>query len=257
MLLCIDIGNTDITYGVFKGDDVILTFRTKSKTSHTSDEYGVQIIGILRENGIEKTQIKGVAISSVVPNIMYSFVNGIIKYFKLDPLVIQPGVKTGIAIKTENPKEVGADRIVDAVGAYYRYGGPLIVIDFGTATTFDVVDEEGSFIAAVTTPGIKITLQALISGAAKLPEIEIQKPASILAKNTVTSMQAGLVYGYIGQVEYIVGEIKRELNLPDMKVIATGGLSSVIKPHTKVIDHFDRDLTLRGLKMIYDRNQKA
>ena len=255
MLLAIDIGNTNITIGVMEGEHCTLTFRMTTKTPRTSDEYGVFIHSLLSSKGIDITEIEDVIISSVVPNIMYSFENGIRKYIKKEPMIIGPGIKTGIAIHTDNPKEVGADRIVDAAGAFYTYGGPLIVIDFGTATTYDVVSQKGVFEAAVTSPGIKITANALWQKAAKLPEIEIKKPKSILAKNTVASMQAGLVYGYIGQVEYIVKRIKEEMNIPDMKVVATGGLMRVLQDGTDVIDVYDSNLTFKGLYYIYDRNR--
>ncbi len=255
MLFVIDIGNTNIVLGAFKGDDLVVSWRMTTKTPRTSDEYGLFMYNLLLSKGIEQHAIKDVIIASVVPNIMYSLVNGIIKYFDTTPIIVGPGVKTGIDIRTDNPKEVGADRIVNTVSAYDTYGGPAIVIDFGTATTYDVVTEDGIFNAAITSPGIKISANALWQKAAKLPEIEIKKPDSILAKNTITSMQAGLVFGYIGQVEYIVKKIKEEMKQPDIKVIATGGLAKIIYPETDVIDVYDPMLTLKGLKIIYDKNR--
>lgn len=255
MLLAIDIGNTNITIGVHDHSEWIGTFRMTTNTPRTSDEYGLFIHALLQSKEIDISKIGGVIISTVVPNIMYSFINGIRKYVAVEPMIIGPGVKTGIAIHTDDPREVGADRIVDAAGAFYEYGGPVLVIDFGTATTYDVVSAKGVFEVAVTSPGIKITANALWDKAAKLPEIEIKKPASILAKNTVTSMQAGLVYGYIGQVEYIVKKIKEEMGLPDMKVVATGGLARILQGETEVIDIYDSNLTFKGLKYIYDRNR--
>lgn len=252
MLLTIDIGNTNITLGVYKGNTIIERFRMRTKTVKTSDEYGIFMVTLLREKGIQKESIKDVVISSVVPDIMYSFVNGIKKYFQKEPMIVGPGIKTGISIHTDNPKEVGADRIVDAVGGYNEYGGPIIVIDFGTATTIDFIDEKGVFKAAVTTPGIKISADALWKEAAKLPGIEIKKPKSILAKNTIHSMQAGLVYGYIGQVKYIVEKMQEELGIKT-KVVATGGLGRIIVEHLEDVE-YDADLTLKGLKYIYDRN---
>lgn len=255
MLFVIDIGNTNIVLGAFKGDDLVASWRMTTKTPRTSDEYGLFMYNLFLNKGIDKNGIKDVIIASVVPNIMYSLVNGIIKYFDTTPIIVGPGVKTGIDIRTDNPKEVGADRIVNTVSAYDTYGGPAIVIDFGTATTYDVVTDDGIFSAAITSPGIKICANALWQKAAKLPEIEIKKPSSILAKNTITSMQAGLVYGYIGQVEYIVKKIKEEMKRPDMKVIATGGLAKIIYSETDVIDVYDPMLTLKGLKIIYDKNR--
>lgn len=254
MLLVIDIGNTNITLGVSHEDEWIASFRLTTRTPRTSDEYGLSILSLLKIKNINKEEIKDVIISSVVPNIMHSFNNGIRKYLDIEPILIGPGIKTGISIHTDNPKEVGADRIVDAAGAYYTYGGPVIVVDFGTATTYDVVTEKGVFEAAVTSAGIKIIANALWQKAAKLPEIEIKKPTSILGKNTIDSMQAGIVYGYIGQVEYIINRIKKEMKLPNMKVVATGGLSTLLKGETDSIDIFDRKLTFKGLKYIYERN---
>lgn len=255
MLLVVDIGNTNITLGVMDGEEVIGRFRMTTKTQKTSDEYGVFISTLLKRKHIDIEAIEGVIISSVVPNIMYSFVSGIRKYIEVEPMIVGPGIKTGINIKTESPREVGADRIVDLVGAYYTYGGPAMVVDFGTATTFDVVTEDGAFTVGITSPGIKITANALWNMAAKLPEIEIAKPDTILATNTVTSMQAGLVYGYIGQVEYIVKKVKEALGY-DLQVIATGGLANIIFEETDVLDVYDRNLPFKGLKYIYDRNKK-
>lgn len=255
MLLVIDIGNTNIELGVFEDKQLIGNWRLTTKLQRTSDEYGFLIIDLIKHKKIDITKIEGVIIASVVPDIMYSFVNGIKKYLNIEPMIVGPGIKTGIKIATENPKEVGADRIVDIVAAYEIYGGPAIVIDFGTATTYDVVNDKGEFIAAVTATGIKLTANALWEGAAKLPKIEIKKPKSILAKNTVTSMQAGLVYGYIGQVEYIVKKIKEELGLNTIKVIATGGLARVILDETDIINDFEPLLTLQGLRMIAEKNR--
>lgn len=253
MLLVIDIGNTNITFGVYNEDDLITSFRMTTKTPRTSDEYGLIICSLLKLKDVNPKYIDDVIISTVVPNIMYSFNNAIKKYLDKEPIMIGPGIKTGISIHAEAPKEVGADRIVDAAGAYYTYGGPVLVIDFGTATTYDVVSKSGGFEAAITSPGIKISANALWQKAAKLPEIEIKKPPSILAKNTITSMQAGLVYGYIGQVEYIVNKVKEEMGV-DMKVVATGGLARIIYKETDVIDIYDPQLTFKGLKIIYDKN---
>lgn len=255
MILVIDIGNTNIVIGVFDGDTFKGPWRMLTKNRRTSDEYGIFIHHLLEYNNIDTDKFDNIIISSVVPNIMYSFTSAMRKYFEIDPLLIGPGIKTGIHIKAENPKEVGADRIVNAVAAYDIYGGPIIVIDFGTATTYDVVNEKGEFIAAITSPGIQISADALWSKAAQLPNIAIKKPPTILAKNTITSMQAGLVFGYIGQVEYIVNKIKEELKNPTLKVVATGGLGTIIYPETYVIDDYDSLLTLKGLKLIHDKNK--
>ncbi|TCK90577.1 pantothenate kinase [Natranaerovirga hydrolytica] len=255
MLLVVDIGNTNITLGVYKEKKLIGNWRMTTKIQRTSDEFGLFIYNLLAQRDIGIDDIKDVIISSVVPNIMYSFINGIQKYFKTKPLVIGQDIPSGIKINTDNPKEAGTDRLVDVASAYEQYGGPLIVIDFGTATTYDLVSEEGVFSAAVTSPGIKISANALWQGGAKLPEIEIRKPDTILATDTITSMQAGLVYGYIGQVEYIVNKIKEESGLKDIKVVATGGLARVIYPETHVIDIYNPLLTLEGLRIIYEKNK--
>ncbi|WP_303864943.1 type III pantothenate kinase [Alkalibaculum bacchi] len=255
MLLAIDVGNTNIEIGIFDGDKLVGTWRMMTRTPRSSDEYGITMISMLRNDNIERQDINGVIISSVVPGIMHSLTNSIRKYFKTEPIIVGPGTKTGISIQTENPKEVGADKICDIVGAYYQYGGPAIVIDFGTATTFDFVTKDGVFNAAVIAPGIQISADALWSKAAKLPNIEIIKPKSILARNTIHSMQAGLVYGYIGLVEYTVKKMKEETGCPDARVISTGGYAKIIIPETNAIDLHDPVLSLRGIKIIYDKNK--
>lgn len=256
LLLVVDVGNTNITLGVFAEDEIKGTFRLTTSSSRTSDEYGIVLRELLRAKDLKPDDVTGVIISSVVPNIMYSFVNGIRKYFGVEPVIVGAGIRTGIKIMTKNPAETGADRIVDAVAAYEIYGGPVIVIDFGTATTYDYVTEDGSFLAGVTSPGLRTSANALWKGTARLPEIEIKKPDSILARDTVTSMQAGVVYGYIGQSEYIIQKMKEELGLRDIKVIATGGLGKIISDSTKEIDIFDPKLTLKGLKIIYEKNRE-
>lgn len=256
MILVIDVGNTNTELAVLKDDKIIKSWRFVSKTPRTSDEYGILLRNLFEHDDVLLNEIRDIIISSVVPNIMYSLNNGIRKYIGIKPLVVGPGVKTGMPINTSDPTEVGADRIVDAVAAYQIYGGPVIVIDFGTATTFDYVTKEGAFSAAVTTPGIQIAIDALWKNAAKLPNIEIKKPESILAKDTVTSMQAGLVYGYIGQVEYIIKQMIKETAVNDMQVIATGGYGRMFYQETKLIDVYDPQLSLKGLKIIYDKNQK-
>lgn len=255
MLLALDVGNTNVTLGVFDDEKLVGTFRLNTQIARTSDEFGMLIIDVLEKNNINSKKVDAVIISSVVPKIMYSLVNGIVKYFKTKPLIVQPGTKTGIKIKTSNPSDTGADRIVDAAGAYEIYGGPVLVVDFGTATTYDLVFEDGSFEYGVTSPGIRTSAMSLWQNAAKLPEIEIRKPESILARNTITSMQAGLVYGYIGQVEYIVDKIKEESGISDLKVVATGGLGRIIADNTDKIDVYDPELTLKGMRLIYNKNK--
>ncbi|WP_343246392.1 type III pantothenate kinase [Diplocloster hominis] len=253
MLLVIDVGNTNITLGVFDDDELIGTFRMTTKLPRTSDEYGIFICNLVEHRNLKVTDITDIIIASVVPDIMYSLTSAIIKYFKVSPIVVGPGIKTGIKIVTENPKEIGADRIVDAVAAYELYGGPVLVLDFGTATTYDLITAEGAFIAGVTSPGIRISAKALWEDAAKLPEIEIKKPDSILAKETISSMQAGLVYGHIGQTEYIIRHMIAESGLTNVKVVATGGLGKLIADSTECIDIYEPMLTLQGLRLIYEK----
>lgn len=210
MLLVIDVGNTNITLGVFKEEELLGTFRMTTKLPRTSDEYGIMLKELVERQGIRGKDIDAVIIASVVPDIMHSLGSAMIKYFGIKPVIVSAGIKTGIRIVTENPKQVGADRIVDAVAAYTLYGGPVIVIDFGTATTYDIVGPDATFEGAVIAPGIRTSAQAMWGQAAMLPAIEIKKPDTILAKETVSSMQAGIVFGQIGQVEYIVDRIRRE-----------------------------------------------
>ena len=252
MLLAIDVGNTNITIGLIDGKKILHEFRLTTDIPRTSDEFGGAIIEQIAHQDVSAEDIEDAIISSVVPKVNYSLSSGIYKYLNCDPMFISKETKSGSRIALPNPVEVGADRVVDAAGAYYLYGGPIIVIDFGTATTYDLVTEDGSFIAGVTSPGLRISAKALWTDAAKLPEIEIEKPESILAKSTIPSMQAGLVYGCIGATEYIIDNFKRESGL-DAKVVATGGLGRIISDGTDKIDIYDRDLTLQGLRIIYEK----
>ncbi len=256
MLLTVDIGNTNITMALIDEKCHIAgTFRITTKAQRTSDEYGLQILEFCRISNVTIDEIVDVIISSVVPKVMHSFTNSIRKYVHKEPIIVGPGIRTGISIKTDFPKEVGADKIVDAAAVYHLHGGNAIVIDFGTATTFDYINEKGEFLYNVIMPGLEISAQALWQQAAKLPEIEIAKPASILAKNTDTSMRAGVVYGYIGSTEYIISKMKEEIGRDDIKVFATGGLGRVIYNETDMIDHYDPDLAYKGMKIIYDKNK--
>lgn len=256
MLLVIDVGNTHLTMGVFKNKELIGTFRMTSKRSRTSDELGMTMCSILEHRQVKPEDIKAVIISSVVPDIMHSLGSASIKYFDIKPIVVSAGIKTGIRIDTENPKQIGADRIVDAVAAYELYGGPVIVVDFGTATTYDLVGENGNFEAGVISPGIETSARSLWSEATMLPAIEIAKPKSILAKETVSSMQAGLVYGVIGQAEYIIEKMKEESKYDNIKVVATGGIGRIIAAEARNIDEYDANLTLEGLRLIYEKNKR-
>jgi len=211
----------------------------------------------LTSKGIDVDSLEGSIIASVVPDVMHSLTGGIVRYTKTTPLIVGPGVKTGIKIVTEDPRAIGADRIVDAVAAYEKYGGPILVIDFGTATTYDLITEDGKFAAGITAPGIRISSEALWKQTAKLPNIEIKKPKSILAQETISSMQAGLMYGQIGQTEYIIKKVKEESGIQNLKVVATGGLGRTISDETDTIDIYDSSLTLDGLRIIYEKNRRA
>ncbi len=257
MLLTVDIGNTNITMALIDENSRIAgTFRVTTKAQRTSDEYGIHLMEFCRISNVTVDEIQDVIISSVVPKVMHSFNNSIRKYIHKEPIIVGPGIRTGISIKTDFPKEVGADKIVDAAAVYHLYGGNAIVIDFGTATTFDYINEKGEFLYNIIMPGLEISAQALWQQAAKLPEIEIAKPASILAKNTDASMRAGVVYGYIGSTEYIISKMKEEIGRDDIKVYATGGLGRVIYNETSLIDFYDPDLAYKGMKVIYDKNRK-
>jgi len=256
MILVLDVGNTNITFGVYDGQELVTTFRITTKIARTSDEYGILIRDLLHMNDINRADIEGSIVASVVPNIMHSLTGAMVRYIGSNPIVIGPGTKTGIQIKTKNPREIGADRVVDAVAAYEKYGGPILVLDFGTATTYDYVSADGSLMAGVTAPGVRISAAALSENAAKLPKIEIKKPKSILAGDTVTSMQAGVMYGQIGQTEYIIKQMKKETGCHDMKVVATGGLGRAISQETDSIDLYDQTLTLDGLRIIFEKNRE-
>ena len=255
MLLVIDVGNTNIKYGVWKDDNMLASFRVSSRISRTADEYGSVLVNLLGDSGIKKTDVDGIIVSSVIPTLNYTICHMCEYFFGISPLMVGPGIKTGLNIKVENPKEVGADRIVNSVAAYKKHGGPVIVIDFGTATTFNVIDGSGAFIGGVIAPGIKTSLTGLVSSTAQLPMIELVPPKKVVAKNTETNMQAGIIFGFAGLVDSIVGKIKKELGDENVKVIATGGLGEIIAKETKSISVVDRTLTLFGLKLIYDLNK--
>lgn len=256
MLLVIDVGNTNMTLGVYEGEQLAATFRMMAETPRTSDEYGVMITQLLKNRGIDVKELEGTIVASVVPEVMHSLMGGLVRYTETRPIVVGPGTKTGIRIITEDVRAIGADRIVDAVAAYEKYGGPVLVLDFGTATTYDLITEAGEFAAGITAPGIRISAEALWSKAAKLPNFEIRKPKSILAQETISSMQAGLVYGQIGQTEYIIRKVKEESGIRDLKVVATGGLGKMIAKETGAIDIYDSYLTLDGLRLIYEKGRK-
>ena len=260
MILLVDVGNTNIVLGVHNGQEYIASWRISSDGNKTSDEYSIQVMQLFNVREIDPKEIKGVIVSSVVPNIMHSLENMLRKCFCHEPIIVGPGIKTGINIKYDNPKEVGADRIVNAVAAHEIYKKSAIIIDFGTATTFCALRKNGDYLGGCICPGIRISADALFERAAKLPRVELEVPKTIICKSTVTSMQAGILFGYIGQVEYIVKKMKEEIknskNKEEPLVIATGGLANLIAKQTDFIDIVDSDLTLEGLKILYEKNKE-
>lgn len=257
MILLVDAGNTNIVLGVYKDKKYIASWRISTEGNKTSDEYSIQIIQLLNLNNLNPEDVKGIIVSSVVPNIMHSLENMLRRCFGQELIIVGPGIKTGINIKYDNPKEVGADRIVNAVAAFEIYKRPVIIIDFGTATTFCSVTENGDYLGGCICPGLRISADALFERAAKLPRVELEVPKKVICKNTVSSIQSGVLFGYIGQVEYIVKKMKEEMSDGiEPYVIATGGLANLIANETDAIDEVDSDLTLEGLKILYQKNRE-
>ncbi|WP_243299328.1 type III pantothenate kinase [Bacillus litorisediminis] len=256
MIFVLDVGNTNIVLGVYEGDHLKYHWRVETNRHRTEDEYAMIVKGLYDHSGLSFSDIDGIIISSVVPPIMFSLERMCVKYFNIDPLIVGPGVKTRLNIKYDNPKEVGADRIVNAVAAIHDYGSPLIIVDFGTATTYCYIDEHKQYCGGAIAPGISISTEALYSKAAKLPRIEIAKPDQIVGRNTVSAMQSGILYGYVGQVEGIVSRMKKQSH-QNPTVIATGGLANLISEECDVIDIVDPFLTLKGLRLIYERNMES
>ena len=257
MILVIDVGNTNIVLGIYEDNRLLESWRIGTEIHKTSDEYGMTINQLFSFSNYKLSDISQVVISSVVPTAMYTLQHMARKYFKREPLVIGPGVKTGINIKYDNPKEVGADRIVNAVAAYELYGGPLVIVDFGTATTYCAVSKNGEYLGGAISPGIQISMDALFQKTAKLPKVELVKPETVICKNTINSMQSGIIYGIVGQVDYIVKRMKKELGDENTKVIATGGLAKMIAIESETINIVNGLLTLEGLRIIYERNKET
>lgn len=254
MLMAVDIGNTNITFGIFEGEKLRATWRMATDVHQMPDEYAALLLNLLHHNGMEPSDIKEAALCSVVPPLLRTFNELFERYFKTAPLVVGPGVKTGVRIRMDNPREVGTDRIVNAAAAHHLYSGSLIIIDLGTATTFDVVSKEGDYMGGVISPGIVIAAEALFTRTAALPRVELVRPKSAIGTNTITAMQSGLVFGYVGLVESIVARIRQELGEKAM-VVATGGYATLIAQETPVIEKVNPDLTLIGLRLIYLMNK--
>lgn len=254
MLLAIDIGNTNIVLGVYRKEELVACWRLATDVHKMADEYTVLLSNLLSNEGLSKSEMKGSAISCVVPPLLPIFQEVCREHLKVEPLVVGPGIKTGVRILIDNPRELGADRIVNAIAARRLHGTPAIVIDFGTATTFDVVSKEGDYLGGAIAPGIGISAEALYREAAQLPRIELALPQKVIGKNTVASMQSGVLFGYVALVEGMVERIEEELG-EEAKVIATGGLAGVIAKETSVIQVVNLNLTLEGLRIVYEMNR--
>ena len=254
MLLAIDSGNTNIVFAVYEGKNLKGEWRASSDAKRTADEYGVWLTHLMVLDDLKVEEISASIVATVVPETLFSLKNLCRKYFKTEPLIVgDAGVEIGVDILIDDPDEVGADRLVNATAAHHRYGGPLIVIDFGTATTFDVVNESGSYCGGVIAPGINLSLDALHMAAAKLPRVAVQKPEGVIGKKTVSAMMSGVYWGYVGLIEGVLSRIKAEYG-SQMCVVATGGLAPLFAAELPAIEHLDNDLTLRGLSEIYHRN---
>ena len=254
MILTMDIGNTYVKTAVFDGEAMIEYWRIATNRNMSSDEYGILLMQLFSHKGLAPESISGIVISSVVPTINYTIEHMCRNYFNRDPMMIGPGIKTGINIKYENPRELGSDRIANAVAAYEIYGGPCIFIDFGTATSFGVVSGRGEFLGGAICPGMKLASDALVERTAKLPRFELIKPESVIGRTTVANMQSGVIFGYVGQINNLVALMKKEIADPGAKVIATGGMATLIAPETDAIGTLDGLLTLKGLRIIWEKN---
>ncbi len=254
MVFTMDVGNTSIKTALFEGRELVRYWRISTNKHYTSDEYGTILAGMFRHAGLDMAVVEGLIISSVVPPVNYTLDHMCRDYFGKAPLFVTPGVRTGIRILYENPKELGSDRICNAVAAHTYYGAPCIFIDFGTATSFGAIDAHGAFLGGCICPGIKLSSEALVSGTSKLPHFELSMPESAIARTTVTNLQAGVLFGHVGQVNYIVEKMKAEIGTPGTQVVATGGLSRLIAAESHVISHIDSLLTLKGLRIIYEKN---
>ena len=254
MIFVMDIGNSNIKTAVFDADHLVKRWRCATDLTATSDQYGIIMADLFRYHGLDVKQITGIMVSSVVPTVNYTIEHMCRDYFGLEPHWLIPGVKTGLNIRYENPRELGSDRIANAVAAAELYGGPCIYIDFGTATTFGVLSEKREFLGGAIMPGLRMMNRALATGTAKLPSIELSLPREIIGKTTVTNIQSGVLYGFIGSIEKIVQEMKKEMGAERIRVVATGGMSYLVADNSKVIDEINPNLTLTGLNLIYKKN---
>jgi len=255
MIFVMDIGNTNIKAAVFAGQMLLKRWRCATDTSMTSDQYGIIMSDLFRYHELDMKAIEGIMISSVVPTINFTIEHMCRDYFGMEPRFLVPGMKTGLNIKYENPRELGSDRIANAVAVSTLYGGPSIFIDFGTATTYGVISDKSEFLGGAIAPGLRMMNKALATGTAKLPSIELVVPQKFIGKTTISNIQSGILYGYIGLVEKLVRGMKNELGCEDVKVIATGGMAHMVKNNSDVIDIINPDLTLTGLRIIYEKNQ--
>ena len=254
MIFVMDVGNTNIKTAVFDGERMVKRWRCATSLTMTSDQYGIVMADLFRYHGLDMRSITGIMISSVVPTINYTIEHMCRDYFGIEPRLLVPGMKTGLNIRYENPRELGSDRIANAVAALALYGGPCIFIDFGTATTYGVLSDRNEFLGGAIGPGLRMMNRALSTGTAKLPSIELTLPETTIGRTTVTNIQSGILYGYIGSIERIVNQMKREMGKESVRVVATGGMAYLVAENSEVIDEINPDLTLTGLRMIYEKN---
>ena len=254
MIFTMDVGNTNIKMALFDKKEMVGYWRLSTTRKYTSDEMGSTLMNLFSMKGFNVSDVDGVMLSSVVPTVNFTVEHMFRDYFDIEPMYVAPGIKTGVDIKYENPRELGSDRICNAVASASLYGGPCVFVDFGTATTFGVLDSKNAFLVGAICPGIKLASEAIVSGTAKLPHIELIRPEHAIGKTTVANLQSGLVFGYVGQVEYLANKLRREMGYPDAKVIATGGMAKLIASESNVIDIIDGTLTLKGLKILWEKN---
>ncbi|MBF0612509.1 MAG: type III pantothenate kinase [Magnetococcales bacterium] len=255
MLLVVDVGNTNIVFGVYEGETLVHHWRVATRVERTGDEYGMMMANLFQLSGLNPREVKGGIIGSVVPPVQSALVRALRRYFHITPLLVGPGIKTGVPIRYDNPKEVGADRIINAVAAYDHFRQAAIVVDFGTATTFDLVGEQGEYLGGAIAPGIGLAMDALFEKTAKLPRIEVARPRQVIGRDTVGSMQSGMFWGYVGLVDGLISRIIEESGFASVRVMATGGLAKMIASESKSIETIDEFLTLTGLRIVYERNQ--